>query len=42
MTLAGLITMILSIGFVWGLLTLCVCRLLREPANAPTRKKAKS
>ncbi len=42
MTLAGIITMILSIGFVWGLLALCVRRLLREPSHSSARKKAKS
>ncbi len=40
MTLSGIITMILSIGFVWGLLTVCVCRLVREPADKPARKKS--
>lgn len=42
MTLSGIITMILSIGFVWGLLTVCVHRLLRDPGEKPARKKAKS
>lgn len=31
MTLPGIITMTLSICFVWGLLAVCVCRLLRDP-----------
>lgn len=42
MTLSGIITMILSIGFVWGLLIACVCRLIREPTDKPTSKKSKN
>ena len=38
MTLAGIITMLLSIGAVWLLLILCSIRLLRKPANNPTKK----
>ncbi len=41
MTLSGIITMILSIGFVWGLFTVCVCRLLRASGEKPAHKKAK-
>ncbi len=39
MTLPGIITMILSIGFVWILLSVCVYRLLHEPASSRTPKK---
>ena len=41
MTLAGIITMLLSIGAVWLLLILCSMRLLRKPrkTEAPSSHK---
>ena len=41
MTLAGIITMLLSIGAVWLLLILCSMRLLRNPrkTEGPSHKK---
>lgn len=37
MTLPGIITMLLSIGFVWILLIVCMRRLLRSEQKTPAR-----
>lgn len=42
MTIAGIITMLLSIGAVWSLLICCVRRLVREPRAAAPRSQHSS
>lgn len=42
MTTAGIITMLLSIGFVWTLLILCSRRLLKAAPPAPKRSSKKN
>ena len=43
MTIAGIITMLLSIGAAWALLICCIRRLLRNSsASAPARIKNKN
>ncbi len=38
MTIPGIITMLLSIGFVWTLLIVCFIRLIKQE-NLPQREK---